>query len=100
MDPFSVPLLKSVLLLSSGVTVTAAHHYLMGGGLVLSNIFLILTVVLGRAFLALQVFEYAHSPFRIAASIFGTVFFLLTGFHGFHVTIGVLFLCIILLRNL
>jgi cytochrome c oxidase subunit 3 len=97
-DPFSIPLLNSILLLSSGVTITCAHHYILVGDYNYSGRFLFLTVLLGVVFLGLQMFEYSHSIVRINSSVYGSVFFLLTGFHGLHVTIGAIFLLICLLR--
>ena len=98
-DPFSIPLLNSVLLLSSGATITCAHHFILDQKKGKAALYLGFTVLLGVVFLGLQVMEYAHSIISINSSIYGSVFFLLTGFHGFHVTIGAIFLFICLLHK-
>ena len=97
-DPWHIPLLNTLILLASGTTVTWAHHALQHGdkkGLVQG---LILTVVLGMIFTALQAFEYAHAAFSFGGSIYGSTFFMATGFHGFHVLVGTIFLAICLIR--
>lgn len=99
MDPFSIPLLNSILLLSSGATVTAAHHYLIGGRLTKASSYLAFTVGLGFIFLGLQGFEYRHSFFNLRRGIYGRRFYMLTGFHGLHVTVGVVFLLVCLIRQ-
>jgi len=92
-DGFSVPFLNTCLLLSSGVTVTWAHKKLMLHPSSKFSAFpLGVTVVLGFVFLLLQVFEYSVSSLSINRTVFGSRFFLLTGFHGAHVTIGAVFL--------
>ncbi len=96
--PFAVPFLNTMILLLSGTTVTWAHHSLLAGnrsGLVRG---LGLTVVLGLCFTALQANEYAHSPFAFGGSVYPSVFFLATGFHGFHVIVGTLFLIVCFFR--
>lgn len=98
-DPFSIPLLNTVVLLSSGASVTWAHH-----GLVCQNydealLGLGLTVFLGFYFLFLQGKEYFLRPFSLNSTVYGTTFFMLTGFHGFHVTIGRILLLVCLLRH-
>lgn len=95
-SPFDVPLLNTAILLSSGVTATWAHH------LLLCNrdafVFILFTVLLGLYFTLLQGFEYSISSFTISDSIFGTTFFVATGFHGLHVIIGTIFLCVVTYR--
>lgn len=98
LNPFSVPLLNTAILLSSGATVTWAHHSIVNGDRSNSLQGLILTVILGIIFTLLQVIEYFEAPFSIADSVYGSTFFIATGFHGFHVIIGTIFLFICLLR--
>lgn len=101
-DPFRLPLLNTLILLTSGTTVTWAHHALLNNdrkGLING---LILTVVLGLLFTGVQAWEYAHAMFAFSnangGNIYGSVFFMATGFHGFHVIVGTIFLFICLLR--
>ena len=82
----------------SGISVTASQHYIVAKNRKNAILYLILTVVLGFIFLYLQFYEYQNSLFTISDSVFGASFFLLTGFHGFHVLIGVLFLGTSLVR--
>nr|YP_010384447.1 cytochrome c oxidase subunit III [Amynthas seungpanensis]UGW52606.1 cytochrome c oxidase subunit III [Amynthas seungpanensis] len=100
LNPFSVPLLNTAVLLASGVTVTWAHHSLMDGKRTSALQALTLTVMLGAYFTFLQAGEYIAAPFTIADSVYGTTFFVATGFHGLHVLIGSSFLLICLLRTL
>jgi len=98
-NPFNVPLLNTLILLSSGVTVTWAHHSLIEGNLSQYINRIILTVILGLYFTALQAYEYLEASFAIADSIYGSTFFVATGFHGLHVLIGTTFLVICLIRG-
>lgn len=98
LNPFSVPLLNTAILLSSGATVTWAHHSIVNGNKNESITGLSLTVLLGVIFTSLQGVEYIEAPFSIADSVYGTTFFVATGFHGLHVIIGTIFLFICLLR--
>lgn len=100
LDPFSVPLLNTAVLLASGVTVTWAHHSLMEGDRRGSIQGLFVTVFLGVYFTFLQVGEYWDSPFSISDGVYGTTFFVATGFHGLHVIIGSSFLLVCFLRQL
>jgi cytochrome c oxidase subunit 3 len=100
LDPLHLPLYNTVILLLSGTTVTWAHHALLHGdrkGLING---LILTVALGVIFSAVQAYEYAHAPFTFKDSIYGATFFMATGFHGFHVLVGTIFLAVCLFRAL
>ncbi len=97
-NPFLVPLLKTAVLLSSGVTVTWAHHRILSGNRVEAIQSLTLTVFLGVYFTILQAWEYFDSPFTIADRVYGSTFFVATGFHGLHVLIGTAFLAVCLLR--
>jgi cytochrome c oxidase subunit 3 len=97
-DPWGIPLVNTLILLSSGCTVTWAHHSLLKGdrrGLVLG---LVLTVILGMIFTSLQAYEYHHAAFSYGGHIYGSTFFMATGFHGAHVIIGTIFLTVCLLR--
>nr|YP_007317434.1 cytochrome c oxidase subunit III [Paralithodes camtschaticus]AGA84552.1 cytochrome c oxidase subunit III [Paralithodes camtschaticus] len=97
-NPFQIPLLNTIILLSSGATVTWAHHAIMEGNHKQSMQSLLITVILGLYFSALQALEYVEAPFTIADSVFGATFFVATGFHGLHVIIGTSFLMICLFR--
>jgi len=98
-NPFNVPLLNTLILLSSGVTVTWAHHSLIEINLSQYVLGIISTITLGIYFTALQAYEYLEASFSIADSIYGSTFFVATGFHGLHVLIGTTFLLICLLRG-
>lgn len=97
-NPFQVPLLNTMVLLSSGVTITWCHQLIINNNIMLAKTSLILTWILGVYFLILQGFEYYIASFRISDSVFGSAFFIATGFHGFHVIVGTLFLIIIWIR--
>jgi cytochrome c oxidase subunit 3 len=98
LDAWKIPLLNTVLLLSSGATVTWAHHSILNGKKKSSIIALIFTVILAVAFTALQGYEYVSAPFTISDSVYGASFYMATGFHGFHVFIGTCFLSVCLGR--
>jgi len=98
LNPWEVPLLNTVLLLSSGATVTWAHHAIVYGSRRQALLGLFFTLVLAVIFTALQGFEYIHAPFTMSDGIYGSTFYMLTGLHGFHVLIGTIFLCVALLR--
>nr|AEL97192.1 cytochrome c oxidase subunit 3 [Hexatrygon bickelli] len=100
LDPFEVPLLNTAVLLASGITVTWAHHSIMAGARKEAIQALTLTIALGIYFTALQAMEYYEAPFTIADGIYGTTFFVATGFHGLHVIIGSSFLLVCLLRQI
>lgn len=99
-DPFSVPLLNTVILLSSGITVTWAHHALMAGTHLQVKTALLLTCVLGLYFTFLQGLEYIEASFAFSDCAYGSTFFLATGFHGIHVLVGTGFLMVCLSRVL
>jgi len=98
-NPFRVPLLNTIILLSSGVTVTWAHHSIIEKNLTQFLVSIILTITLGVYFTTLQVYEYLEASFSIADSVYGSTFFVATGFHGLHVLIGSSFLLVCLLRG-
>ena len=97
-DPWHIPLLNTLVLLTSGTTVTWAHHALQHGDRKGLKQGLLLTVILGALFTALQAYEYMHAGFGIAGHIYGSTFFMATGFHGFHVIVGTIFLTVCLGR--
>nr|BBN80006.1 cytochrome c oxidase subunit 3 [Grandidierella fasciata] len=99
-NPFQIPLLNTLILLSSGVTVTWAHHSILENKHNDAIQGLALTVFLGLYFTALQAMEYVEAPFSIADSVYGSTFFVATGFHGLHVIIGTMFLLVMLTRLL
>ena len=98
-NPFELPLLNTVILLSSGATVTYAHHSLIQGERKGFLYGLIATVLLAGIFTFFQGIEYAVSSFTISDGAFGTCFFFGTGFHGLHVIIGTIFLAVGLHRG-
>nr|BAD89258.1 cytochrome c oxidase subunit 3 [Porichthys myriaster] len=98
LNPFEVPLLNTAVLLASGVTVTWAHHSLTQGNRKEAIQSLTLTILLGFYFTILQAVEYYEAPFTIADGVYGSTFFVATGFHGLHVIIGSTFLLVCLLR--
>ncbi len=102
--PWPIPTINTALLLASGVTLTIAHHALKDNHRGALKFWLLLTVVLGAIFLALQAFEYAHAykdlNLKLSSGIFGSTFFMLTGFHGFHVCVGAIMLLVVLIRIL
>src|SRR5580698_7497664 len=93
-NPFELPLLNTIILLSSGVTVTYAHHSLIEGNRRGTLYGLVYTIVLAVIFTLCQAIEYSVSSFTISDGIFGTCFYFGTGFHGLHVIIGTIFLSV------
>lgn len=101
-NPFDIPLINTIILISSGLTITWSHHSILNNNLKERKKRLLLTILLGVYFTSLQLIEYIEAPFTIADSIYGSTFFVATGFHGLHVIIGTLFLffCYIRLSHL
>src|SRR6266496_1167124 len=97
-DPWHLPLLNTLLLLTSGTTVTWAHHALLENDRQGLKYGLILTCVLGALFTCVQAYEYAHAAFSFGGNVYGATFFMATGFHGFHVLVGTIFLLVCLFR--
>jgi cytochrome c oxidase subunit III len=104
MGPWGLPAINTLLLLTSGITVTFAHWSLKEDNRRLLNLFLFLTVVLGVTFLGVQAYEYGHAyadlNLKLTTGAYGSTFYMLTGFHGFHVTVGAIMLAVILARCL
>ena len=97
-NPIRIPLLNTILLLSSGVSVTWAHHEMLQKNFKKAKKALLITILLGTIFTIFQAFEYIEAPFRISDSSFGSTFFIATGFHGLHVLIGSVFLLVSIIR--
>ncbi len=97
-DPWHLPLLNTLILLTSGTTVTWAHHALLENDRDGLKWGLALTIILGVCFTGVQAYEYSHAAFSFAGHIYGATFFMATGFHGFHVIIGTIFLLVCLFR--
>jgi cytochrome c oxidase subunit 3 len=104
MGAWGLPAINTALLLSSGVTITVAHHALKSNNRAVLNWFMFFTIALGVVFLYLQAVEYSHAYHELNLTLesgaYGATFFMLTGFHGFHVTVGTLMLIVIWVRCL
>jgi cytochrome c oxidase subunit III len=104
MGAWGIPALNTLLLLTSGVTVTIAHWALKENNRGMLNLFLALTILLGVVFLGFQVYEYMHAyadlNLKLSTGVYGSTFFMLTGFHGLHVTLGIIMLSVIFGRCL
>ena len=97
--PFQVPLINTMLLLLSGVSVTWSHHAMVEGYFEESTAGLIITIILASIFTGFQVYEYMEATFDISDSVYGSTFYMTTGLHGLHVLIGTIFLTVCLLRH-
>jgi cytochrome c oxidase subunit 3 len=104
MGPFWIPTINTAILLTSGVTLTIAHHALRAGHRSKTAFWLFATVLLGAVFMGFQAYEYIHAyhelNLKLTSGIYGSTFFMLTGFHGFHVTMGAIMLSVVLYRVL
>jgi cytochrome c oxidase subunit III len=102
MGPFWIPTINTALLLSSGVTLTLSHHALRANHRGSAIWWLAATILLGATFMGFQAYEYIHAyrdlNLKLTSGIFGSTFFMLTGFHGFHVTMGAIMLSVVLYR--
>jgi cytochrome c oxidase subunit III len=102
MGAIGIPLLNTIILLSSGFTLTVAHHALQVGNRGRVTVWLALTILLGFMFLGFQAYEYHHAyselNLKLSSGVYGSTFFMLTGFHGAHVTIGAIMLSVMLAR--
>lgn len=99
-DPFHLPFTMTLILLLSGTTVTWAHHEIRAGRNAVAAQALALTVLLGISFSGFQIYEYAHAAFGFREGIFPSTFYMATGFHGFHVIVGTIFLTVCLWRTI
>nr|YP_009708261.1 cytochrome c oxidase subunit III [Paracolopha morrisoni]QEV85460.1 cytochrome c oxidase subunit III [Paracolopha morrisoni] len=97
-DPMLIPLLNTIILLTSSFTITLTHFYLLTNNKKKTLMFMNLTIILSIYFLILQMIEYKQATFTFSDSIFGSSFYMATGFHGLHVLIGTLYLLINLIR--
>ncbi|MDB6097169.1 MAG: cytochrome c oxidase, subunit [Francisellaceae bacterium] len=104
MGPWGLPAINTLILLSSGLSITYAHHSLLNNKRRALNLGLAITILLGISFIGLQALEYHHAyhelNLKLSSGIYGTTFFMLTGFHGAHVTIGTIMLLVIFIRSL
>jgi cytochrome c oxidase subunit 3 len=104
MAAWGIPALNTAILLTSGITLTIAHHGLKAGHRGVLKLWLFLTIVLGFTFLGFQAYEYHHAysemGLKLSSGVYGSTFFMLTGFHGLHVTIGAIMLTVMLYRVL
>jgi len=100
LNAFGVPMLNTAILLLSGFSITWVHFALISGNAVEANYGFIVTLFLAVLFTALQVGEYLNAPFNISDSVYGTVFYSLTGLHGLHVIIGSIFIAVCYVRFL
>jgi cytochrome c oxidase subunit III len=102
MGPWPLPTINTALLLTSGVTLTIAHHALLANQRSKTIVWMWITVILGATFVGVQAYEYMHAyrdlNLKLSSGIFGSTFFMLTGFHGFHVLVGMLMLLFITIR--
>jgi heme/copper-type cytochrome/quinol oxidase subunit 3 len=98
LNPWHIPLLNTILLLTSGATITWAHHSIVYGDKNEACLALIHTIILAVVFTLLQLYEYKSASFNISDGIYGSTFYMITGFHGFHVIIGTCFIGVALFR--
>nr|YP_026012.1 cytochrome c oxidase subunit III [Argulus americanus]AAS00853.1 cytochrome c oxidase subunit 3 [Argulus americanus] len=98
-DPFNIPLMNSYILMCSSVSVTWAHHSLVMNNQSNFKVSMVITIILGVYFTMIQYMEYMEASFCISDAVYGSIFFVATGFHGLHVIIGTIFLTICLIRQ-
>nr|UCC42862.1 cytochrome c oxidase subunit III [Geisha distinctissima] len=99
-NPMEVPLLNTIILLSSGISITWAHQSILANKLKPFKMSMIITITMGVYFSILQKWEYSEAKFTISDSIYGSTFFMSTGFHGIHVIIGTTFILVCLVRGM
>jgi cytochrome c oxidase subunit 3 len=97
-DPFGIPFLNTLILLSSGASVTWAHYAILLGSRKQGILSLSITIILAAIFTCFQAYEYISAPFTISDSVYGSIFYMLTGLHGLHVIVGTIFLAVCLYR--
>jgi hypothetical protein len=97
-NPYRIPLLNTAILLTSGFILTMAHSYLRVESFLAAFRFLLYTIIMGVLFIMLQLYEYTYSGFSMNDGVYGSIFYMLTGFHGFHVIVGTIFLIVCLCR--
>ncbi|HEY4874958.1 MAG TPA: cytochrome c oxidase subunit 3, partial [Puia sp.] len=97
-NPFGIPFYNTYILLLSGVTITITHHAMINGDARIAKLNFLKTIFLACMFTSLQVFEYLEAPFTIADGIYGSTFYMATGFHGMHVIIGTIFIAVCFVR--
>nr|AZL93301.1 cytochrome c oxidase subunit 3 [Hypsicera sp. ZJUH_2016019] len=97
-NPYNIPLLNTIILLTSGMSITWSHYCILNNMKSSSSKSLFLTIILGGYFTSIQMIEYQESLFSINDSVFGSIFFLITGFHGIHVIIGTIFILLTFFR--
>lgn len=97
-NPFEIPLLNTIILLTSGATITISHLFIKEGKFFEAILFISLTLFLAFLFLLIQLFEYFTAPFDISDGAYASVFYICTGFHGFHVIVGAIFIAFMLYR--
>lgn len=98
-SPWKIPFLNTLILVFSGISLTWAHYAILAKDRLESLNGLAVTIVAGILFLGLQLFEYIEAPFTISSSVYGSIFFLMTGFHGFHVMMGLAFIVVCTFRQ-
>nr|ALJ93706.1 cytochrome c oxidase subunit III [Telenomus dignus] len=98
LDPYNLPLLNTIILISSGMFLSMAHYSIIMKNFFKADYLIIITIALGIIFTLIQNFEYKNAMFSIFTSSYGTTFFMMTGFHGIHVLIGTIFIFISYLR--
>jgi len=99
-SPWQIPFLNTLILIFSGISLTWAHYAILVKERLESLNAFIITIMAGAIFLGLQLFEYIEAPFTISSSVYGSIFYLATGFHGFHVAMGLTFILICFFRQI
>nr|UNY39769.1 cytochrome c oxidase subunit III [Dielis tejensis] len=97
-NPYDIPFLNSIILITSGLSITWSHYCLLNNNMKMSLNSLMFTIMLGIYFTFMQAYEYKEASFTICDSCYGSIFFMMTGFHGLHVIVGTLFLMVQMLR--
>lgn len=98
MNAWEIPLLNTLILLSSGASITWAHHSIVVGNRTEAILGLVVTIILAVLFTGLQGYEYMHAGFKISDSVYGSTFYMLTGFHGLHVIVGTIMIIVTTIR--